>query len=122
MDDFNRMLGLAEKIILAGGLQAHAQVVVALSARGNIYHKVINDPFTAQLTDEKTFIEELVKNQDTQLRKMICLWAIGDVDVPSASFRKLLCDTGSLTGETEILLRSADHYIVKTCSQIYSII
>ena len=119
MDDFNKMLGIAKKIILSDGMQEHAQVVVALSDKGNIYHKVINDPLTQELIDEKSFIEELVKNQDTILIKIICLWANGDVDVPSANFRELLYTANCLISKTEILLRSADHYIINNFFSLY---
>ncbi|MBD5461392.1 MAG: hypothetical protein HDR26_10695 [Lachnospiraceae bacterium] len=121
MDAFREMLELARQKMLSCNAQEHTQIIAALSTCGNFYYKVIHNPLTEELTDEKCFIEELVKNQDTQLKKFICLWANGNIDIPSFHFRKLLCDANCLTSETEILLQSVDGYIIKTYSQIFSI-
>ena len=117
MDDFNKILELAKEKKPSNNLHKHAQVVVALSTSGNIYHKVINNPLTEELIDENSFISELIANQDIQIDKMVCLWANGCVDLLSYNFRKLLCATNSLNGETKMLLQGYNGYIVKTLSQ-----
>lgn len=128
MDDFYEMLELAGEIIASHNLQGdrQAQVIVALSAGGNVYHKVIRDPFTReeQLSDAKSFTEELVKNQDTQLDKIVCVWAEHlYLDVLPACFRKLIYTADMINSKTKILLKSMkdskECYIVKEFWQIF---
>lgn len=67
--------------------------------------------------DIDSFLEELIQNQDTRLEKLVCLWANGEIDVPSFDFRRRLCALNDSNRTAKILLQSAEGYLIKTLSE-----
>ena len=62
----------------------------------------------------------ITQDKITVVRKIVCMWKSGAIDVPPLNFRKVLCDINPENEKTEILL-NADHgyYVIKTISELF---
>ena len=104
---FEQMLALANEALrdmhtAPAGLPS-PQVTLLVSATGQIY--------TAPNDTTGAVLNEL--NGDTHIIKLLTLWKSGEVDVPAWHLRSALLELNPQNGETEVLLRGEDGYIVK---------
>lgn len=122
-DNFTKLYAYAEEKISSGHLQKGGLVIAAVSSGGSIYHKIVKNPCDEELQrlDAESFIKELTKNRDTQLNKIVCLWAdkYQSLDVLPQHFRKLIYAANHANRKTKILLSDSSGYLVKELCQTF---
>ena len=75
-------------------------VIVLLSSKNNIYTFV----FDRRTYDEADLLKELINQDDTIVKKIVCVFP-GGIDIPGYCLRKALCDLNKENEEAEILLQ-----------------
>ena len=110
---FEEMLCIAKSKLatideIVEGLPA-PQVTVLLVGDNNIY-VAVNDI-------DGTICEELKCNSNTKIIKMLTMWKDGRVDLPSIDFRKALVKMDKDNNDTNIILQSKEHYLIKKLAE-----
>ena len=86
------MLEIAENSLKKVKLQAYTQCIVVLTDKQKIYHKIIANALSEENAVEFSFLNEVKSNHDTKIKKIVCMWGSGDIDLPSWKLRKMLCE------------------------------
>ena len=84
------------------------QVTVLLSANGNIY-TAVNDI-------DGTICEQLKRDKNTKIYKMITMWKDGSIDLPSINLRKALIELNEDNNNTDIMLQGKEGCLIKKLS------
>ena len=96
----------------------NGQIIVCLTAKGNMHHVIVTDICTMCNTKRDIeFIDTLKQIKDCHIKKLICMWVGESFDLPSYLFRKALCDASKENLNAEILLQGENIYIKKTIAQ-----
>ncbi len=66
---------------------------------------------------EGSICNELVCQNDTKIVNILTMWKNGQVDLPSFAFRKAVLAMNSKNKDTDILLQSAEGFVVKKLSE-----
>ena len=117
MNNFNKMISIADACLLTVESEPYTQAIVLLAQSGRIYKSVILNAISEDVTAEKQIIQELKNHNDVLITKLVCKWAHGGVDLPSYSFRELLCKCNKDNKNTLMLLNGGNKYIQKTIGQ-----
>ena len=81
------------------------QVTVLLTNNDNVY-VAVNDI-------DGMICEELKRNKDTEIIKMLTMWKGGGVDVPSFAFRQALMKMNEANKNADIILQGKAGYLIK---------
>ncbi|WP_195975577.1 hypothetical protein [Hydrogeniiclostridium mannosilyticum] len=111
------MLEIAENSLKKVKLQAYTQCIVVLTDKQKIYHKIIANALSEENAVEFSFLNELKSNHDTKIKKIVCMWGSGDIDLPSWKLRKMLCEVNLENQKAQMLLLGKPSYIVKNILQ-----
>lgn len=84
------------------------QVAVLLTDKNNIY-VAVNDI-------DGSICEEMTRENDTKIVKMLTMWKNGCIDLPSTKFRKSLVEIDEHNNLADILLRGKTDYLIKKLS------
>ncbi len=84
------------------------QVTVLLTDNDNIY-VAVNDV-------EGTICEELKRNKDINVIKMLTMWKDGQLDLSSIRFRNALVKMNEQNNNTDIILQGKEDYFIKRLS------
>ncbi len=117
MNDFNRMISIVDECLKEVESESGAQAIVLLAQSGQIYRSVIPDAAAGGREAEKQLIQELKSRNDRVVAKLVCKWADGGLDLPSCSFRELLCECNEDNRNAKILLTGGNGYLQKTIEQ-----
>ena len=90
------------------------QVIVAYSESENMYIRVNRDVMSGLHADEEQFIQELIDNQDTALRYVVCMWKGFTLDLPSIYVRKRLIEIDSKNAYAQMILDNKQTKWMKT--------
>lgn len=109
---FDKMISIAKSKLLninenVNGLPS-PQVTVLLTDKNNIY-VAVNDI-------DGSICEEMTRENDTKIVKMLTMWKNGRVDLPSINFRKALFEMDEQNNMADILLRGKTDYLIKKLS------
>ena len=88
----------------ANGLPS-PQVTVLLSNNYNTY-VAVNDV-------DGTICEELKRDKNTKIVKMLTMWKNGGIDLPSFAFRKALINMDEDNNNTDMILQGKEGYLIK---------
>ena len=98
----------------------NGQIIVMLSAKGKLYSFIEGEVCTMCAPDrDLAFLDKLVEEKDTQIERLICMWAGGGFDLPSYTFRKKLCQINQANLNTKMLLQGEYYLIEKTITQTF---
>ncbi len=125
MKEFEELLCVVKNTLRFITPEQHTQVIAVCSDNGYICHAVINNALSKEKTTEEQLINQLIENNATLVKKLVCIWAKDGVnvnmldclDMPSYDFRKMLCNCNGDNANAEMLLRSKDGFITKTIGQ-----
>lgn len=125
MKRFEEMLSVIKNALQSITPHRYTQVIAVCSDNDYIYHSVINNALSQEKADEQQLINQLIENNATLVKKVVCIWAKDEVnvnmfdcvDMPSCDFRKMLCDCNGDNINAEILLQGKGRYITKTIGQ-----
>ncbi len=81
------------------------QVTVLLSDNNNIY-VAVNDV-------DGTICEELKRDKNTKIIRMLTMWKDGGIDLSSIGFRKALIKMDEENNDTDIILQGKESYLIK---------
>ncbi len=120
--DFAALLSLAEERLgTADGKQhEYCQSVALLTAQGQqVTRAFCSDSVEALVEQNCALLSQLKSEEQTQIKKVVFMWAGGSVDVPSFQFRKEMCTLDPENNKTEILLRALHGYVIKKVSDLF---
>lgn len=106
---FEKMISIAKSKLTAineniNGLPS-PQVTVLLTDKNNIY-VAVNDV-------DGSICEELKRDKNTKIVKMLTMWKDGCIDLSSIGFRKALIKMNDYNNNTDIILQGKEDYIIK---------
>ena len=81
------------------------QVTVLLSDNNTIY-VAVND-------GDGTICEELKRDKNTKIIRMLTMWKEGGIDLSSINFRKALIKMDEENNNTDIILQGKESYLIK---------
>ena len=84
------------------------QVTVLLTIKDNVY-VAVNDV-------SGSICEELKRNKDTKVIKMLTMWKDGRLDLSSITFRTALIEMNEQNYDTDIILQGKEGYLIKKLS------
>ncbi len=117
-DDFNLLIKTAkEKIANIENLKK-SQIIIVMSGKNNLFYEIIDYTLTDAYLKGNKLINELKENEDTEVRKILCMWNDGCIELPSIYFRKLLCELNEKNKYSEILLNGKDSLFVSKINRI----
>ena len=123
MKEFKELLSVVKNTLQSITPNQYTQVIAICSDNGYIYHTVIDNALSVENTTEQRLINQLIENNATLVKKLVCVWAkdgvniLDCVDMPSYNFRKMLCDCNGDNVNAEILLQGKEKFITKTIGQ-----
>ncbi len=92
------------------------QAVVFKTSLGNVYHTVIQN--TGDDKESDKLIAKMVKNEDTHITEIVCVWHEGSVDVPAYDLRVKLLSLNPKNKDALVLLQGLEKYIVKELDKL----
>ena len=111
---FDQMMQTAVHMLKDAPNARLTQAIVLLTSKGKEYSAIIEDVLSEEKIAEKALIEEMQKDNDTELRYVMTVWKSGScVDVPSYDFRKMLCRMNMENKNAAIFLMGEAGYGVK---------
>jgi len=81
------------------------QVTVLLTNNDDVY-VAVNDI-------DGMICEELKRNKDTKVIKMLTMWKDGSIDISSYAFRETLVKMDEDNNNTDVLLQGKNNYLIK---------
>ena len=104
----NRAKKEAEKL-------SDGNVVVMFTTKGTVI-SVAFSSISSSIQAENTlkFLIDKKKDGESQIKRMVCMWPKGGIDLPSYAFREALVDIDSKNLSAQILLNGLGGYVVKT--------
>lgn len=111
---FEQMIEIAKNKLVTTNESVNSlpapQVTVILTDRNNIYVSV-NDV-------DGTICEELKRNNDTRVTKILTMWKNETIDLPSIKFCKAVAIIDTYNNNTDIILQGKDIYLTKKLSDL----
>lgn len=121
MEEFLPLLETARK--MSGEITdcgCSTEVVVMKTVRFNVYTKVIRDACGDDSTDEDALMDELRRNEDTQIDKIVCMWACdGSIDLTSFRLNEMIAKLNRNNRDAEIILNGKDRFFRRKLGQIH---
>lgn len=117
--EFRNMLSLAKAhfITNTSGKFEYHQCLVLRTAQGEEKMFSFACDSVAELVNQEC--AAILKEKNTAIQKMICMWEGETIDVPSNRLIKALCDVNLENKNTEILLRAGpDAYVTRKIADI----
>lgn len=111
-EGFEKLIDSARKKV-SENCTAGSQAIVVETANNVLYCRVIADAAADGRSGEMAFIEEVRTSGDTEVRRIVCMWHDGMVDLPSYNLRKALIELNPKNEESLILLNGGIHYAAK---------
>ncbi len=113
MEQFKEMLAIAkEKNQSLTG--EYAQTVVALTENERLFTLSLCNALDIQSHETDLFLESLAENGNSPVTHLVCLWKVGDVDLPSMALRKRLLEQNPESGNARILLFGESGYMQRS--------
>lgn len=120
---FEPMIKQAEALIEDGGFKGNgcANAIVVMTAKGSIFGAVTED---GRMEDgycacADKVLEQLADSQETEVKRIVCLWDGGPLDISSHYFRKNLYDLNKNNKNAEILLGAENGYHIRALEQAF---
>lgn len=118
---FEPMIKQAEALIEAGGFKGNrcANAIVVMTAKGNIFGAVTEDGRKYYESCADKVFEQLADSQETEVKRIVCLWDGGPLDISSHYFRKKLYDLNKNNKNAEVLLGAENGYHIRALEQAF---
>ena len=109
---FEDMKNTAKNLLDGAEKAQYTQAIVLLSQR-NEYAAVINNAISKEKREEEALLKRLKDADDTEVRYLLCMWADGNIDLPSFDFRKMLCEVSEKNIDTQIFVMTQNGVALK---------
>ena len=123
MKEFEELLSVVKNTLQSITPNQYTQVIALSSNNGYICYVVINNALSGEKTAAKQLINQLIENDATLVKKIVCVWVkngvnmLDYVDMPSYNLRKMLCDCNGDNVNAEILLKGKEGFTTKTIGE-----
>ena len=120
--EFATLLSLAEESLetAEGKQHKYRQSVALLTAQGQqVTHAFCSDSVEELVEQNCALLSKLKSEGQTQIKKVVFMWADGSVDIPSFRFRKEMCALDPENYQTEILLTALHGYVIKKAADLF---
>ncbi len=111
-DVFDRMKNMAENILQSAEKNQSTQAIVLLSSKGRQHGAIIKDALSDDKIDEKALFDRLTMEKDTEIKRILCVWEDGNIDIPSIAVRNMLCALNPSNAECGLFVMTPDGYSV----------
>ena len=100
--------------------QKFHQCLILSTAQGDhITYPINTDSIDLLVANECTLFSDLKETKKTVIKKVVCMWDGGHLDVPSRQFMTTLCNLNVENRETQILLSAGTNaYVTKKIADI----
>ena len=117
ISDFDNLLQLCKECVQK---ETDGDQAVALVFQDGKIELLINRGVAqGNHSNEDALIDTLAKGDRKTVKKAVCMWNDGTLDIPSANLRTRLRDGGFVNDESEILLSAGTNgNVIKTWNQI----
>ena len=105
---FEKMKDTAVKLLSNTEIGQYTQAIVLFSATGHEYYTIIKNALSEEKTDETTLLQKLKCTKDTEICYALCMWQDNAIDIPSYTFRELLCILNSKNSDTTLFVMTTD--------------
>ena len=85
----------------------YTQAIVLFSATGNEYSTIVKNALSEEKAAERALLEALREAEDTAIRYVLCMWQDGCIDIPSFTFRDMLCKQDPLNSDAIVFVMTA---------------
>ena len=89
------------------------QVVVVRTAKNRIRSFVFHS-MSEILQEENPFVQQLVEQDDAEIKYIVCMWNNYGLEVPSIQLRKCLLTVAPKNEEAFMILRGEYDYAIRT--------
>ena len=105
-----------EQLLKIDGSQSFQQCVALVAEQGDPQAFIVSADTVGEFAAQQC---ALLSNDMPPVKKIVCMWKSGAIDVPSGAFLKRLCEIHAQNSGTEILLKGqGDSYNIKTVADI----
>ena len=84
------------------------QAIALHTSNGKIYCAVIADATSKDKSEEKAFLDRVKNEGSVKIDSVLCMWEDGGIDIPSFTFRKMLCDIEPQSTEASLFVMTKD--------------
>lgn len=116
-DEFQKMLLKAKNLFgesMSGDV--HTYAVVVLTEKGCILGTASS---VAAMENEQNILDSMTQTEDTVVRKILCLTADGQIDIPSYQMRRNLCLLNSKNREAEVFLQGDNTVVTRKIAETF---
>lgn len=107
--EFEQLIGEAKTQVR---LNPSAEQVVVVKAKNHIRY-FMNNVMDGNYEDEERFIQQIVDENDAELKYIVCMWNAYALDVPSFHLRKRLLEICPKNAEAIMILQGEYDYVLK---------
>ena len=111
ISEFEILMGEAKALVRAN--KEAEQVVVARTAKNRIRSFVFHS-MSEILQEENPFVQQLVEQDDAEIKYIVCMWNNYGLEVPSIQLRKCLLAVAPKNEEAFMILRGEYDYAIRT--------
>ena len=116
--EFDELLKAARGIFKTYEPTQYAQAMVLETCKGVIYGVGFCEPRDAAYgAQERALVKRLSDAKDTQIAKLLCVWRDGGIDLPSYSFRAMLCVLNTENTNAKIFVKGEKAIFTKRLYQ-----
>ena len=105
---FEKMKETALNLLNNEEKDEYTQAIVLFSATANEYGITVKNAMSKEKTEEAALLEKLKAASDTEIDYVLCMWQDKNIDIPSYSFREMLCELDKKNAECLIFVMTAD--------------
>lgn len=123
-DGFDHMVETAKSVMNKYKATNHSQVIVVITAKGNMYHTLVADAtvnkFIKVGIEESALLDILKANHEEEIKSIICMWPDESIEMPSYVLRKKICAMHPNNKNAEMILSGENCFIKKTIAETFS--
>lgn len=112
-DVFQELYSMANDALSHANCGQYTQAVAVQTDDGKNRCTVIPDVLSPDHKAEQAFLAAIRADGCTCIRKLVCVWPAGGVDLPSYDFRRRILALDPHNGDTKILVRGTLGYFSK---------
>ena len=111
MSEFEVLVGEAKNEI---HLNPEAEQVVVVRTAKNRIRSFVFHSMSEILQEENPFVQQLVEQDDAEIKYIVCMWNNYGLEVPSIQLRKCLLAVAPKNEEAFMILRGEYDYAIRT--------
>lgn len=111
--EFRIMIDKAKEIKQKNLLSDYSQIIVVWTINNGCYCGMISVNDNAEDIKNSDLWNVLTVNDDVEIKSIVCMWPDEYFDMPSYTFRKMLCDLNQNNANAEMILSGQDCFVYR---------